>query len=103
MGKCSRPCCDDTHATDIRISDTSPSRLYVLFQLRKTHQTPEFPPKRVIHNTVKVLELRRAALEAYLQTLLLVEPPPRPLLDFLGVQPQKRSAPRSWSVACPAR
>ena len=61
-------------------------------QLRKTHQTPEFPPKRVIHNTVKVLELRRAALEAYLQTLLLVEPPPRPLLDFLGVQPQKRSA-----------
>ncbi|XP_037081135.1 sorting nexin-24-like isoform X2 [Pollicipes pollicipes] len=57
-------------------------------QLRKTHQTPEFPPKRVIHNTVKVLELRRAALEAYLQTLLLIEPTPRPLLDFLGVQPQ---------------
>jgi len=57
-------------------------------QLRKTHQTPEFPPKRVIHNTVKVLEVRRAGLEAYLRELLLIEPPPRPLLAFLGVQPQ---------------
>ncbi|XP_070542113.1 sorting nexin-24-like [Ptychodera flava] len=54
-------------------------------QLKKTIQTPEFPPKRVRNWGSKVLEQRRQGLETYLQSLMEQDILPKSLLLFLQI------------------
>ncbi|KAL4227564.1 Sorting nexin-24 [Mactra antiquata] len=61
-------------------------------QLKKMINTPEFPPKKVMKFSQKIIEQRRVLLEAYLQGILDSEEIPRIFLKFLGV-----SVPRSAS------
>ncbi|KAK8744627.1 hypothetical protein OTU49_000541 [Cherax quadricarinatus] len=54
-------------------------------ELHKLYQTAEFPPKRLRNTTPKVLETRRAGLELWLHSTLLLQPTPPALLAFLQV------------------
>ncbi|CAG0919387.1 unnamed protein product [Notodromas monacha] len=54
-------------------------------ELRKTHQTPPFPPKKVRNFNPRVLEERRKALETYLQAVVNYYPLPEVLVDFLAL------------------
>ncbi|XP_064109722.1 sorting nexin-24-like [Macrobrachium nipponense] len=54
-------------------------------ELRKLYPTAEFPPKRLRNTTSKVLETRRAGLELWLHSALLLQPSPPALLSFLQV------------------
>jgi len=57
-------------------------------QLKKVHVavSPEFPPKRVRNWNSRVLEHRRKGLELYLQAVLKLNPVPKPVLSFMGIQ-----------------
>ncbi|XP_033121788.1 sorting nexin-24-like [Anneissia japonica] len=55
-------------------------------QLKKTIETPEFPPKKVRQLSNKGLEQRRTLLECYIQGILDRELVPRSLLTFLRVK-----------------
>nr|XP_045610617.1 sorting nexin-24-like isoform X3 [Procambarus clarkii] len=57
----------------------------MLRELCKLYQTAEFPPKRLRNTTPKVLETRRAGLELWLHSTLLLQPAPPALLAFLQV------------------
>ncbi|XP_052792819.1 sorting nexin-24-like [Mya arenaria] len=54
-------------------------------QLKKVVDTPEFPPKKVLKFSHKVVEQRRVALELYLQGILESETIPRSFFKFLEV------------------
>ncbi|XP_041362194.1 sorting nexin-24-like [Gigantopelta aegis] len=54
-------------------------------QVKKLMRTPEFPPKKVMKWSHKVLEHRRQALQIYLQGILDTEVHPKSLLKFLNV------------------
>ncbi|WAQ98827.1 SNX24-like protein [Mya arenaria] len=62
-------------------------------QLKKVVDTPEFPPKKVLKFSHKVVEQRRVALELYLQGILESETIPRSFFKFLEVH-----LPRSGSI-----
>ncbi|XP_071964637.1 sorting nexin-24-like isoform X2 [Antedon mediterranea] len=55
-------------------------------QLKKTIETPEFPPKKVRQLSNKGLEQRRTLLEGYIQGILDRDLVPRSLLTFLRVK-----------------
>ncbi|XP_038078052.1 sorting nexin-24-like isoform X2 [Patiria miniata] len=55
-------------------------------QVKKSIETPDFPPKKMRSLTVKGIEQRRQALETYLQTLLDKDNVPKSLLTFLKVK-----------------
>nr|XP_022334197.1 sorting nexin-24-like [Crassostrea virginica] len=55
-------------------------------QLKKQMKTPEFPPKKMMKFSNKVLEQRRLALQTYLQGVALMEKTPKLLLHFLDVE-----------------
>ncbi|XP_062580071.1 sorting nexin-24-like [Saccostrea cucullata] len=55
-------------------------------QLKKQMKTPEFPPKKVMKFSYKVLEQRRLALQTYLQGVVLTDKIPKVLLHFLNVE-----------------
>uniref|UniRef100_A0A8C6XQF1 Sorting nexin 22 n=1 Tax=Naja naja TaxID=35670 RepID=A0A8C6XQF1_NAJNA len=61
------------------------SEFYALHKrIKRTCQVPDFPPKRVPKWMVKVLQQRRAGLEAYLQGVILQNQTlPKELLHFL--------------------
>lgn len=76
-------------------------------QIRKHYPNSEseFPPKRLRNTTGKVLEARRAGLETWLITALLIEPTPPQLLSFLQIhnyQPPHSEASGSSSDDSPA-
>ncbi|CAL4167723.1 unnamed protein product [Meganyctiphanes norvegica] len=56
-------------------------------QIRKHYPNSEseFPPKRIRNTTGKVLEARRAGLETWLSSAILIEPTPPQLLAFLQI------------------
>ncbi|KAH3833702.1 sorting nexin-24-like [Dreissena polymorpha] len=54
--------------------------------LKKVITTPEFPPKKVLKFSNKVIEQRRVTLELYLQGILNGETIPRSFFKFLQVQ-----------------
>lgn len=60
-------------------------------QLKKVVETPEFPPKRVRNWNSRVLEHRRKGLEQYLQAVLKLNPIPKTVLSFLGIQAVSRN------------
>lgn len=55
-------------------------------QLKKQIKTPEFPPKKMMKFSNKVLEQRRLALQTYLQGVALADKIPKILLHFLDVE-----------------
>ncbi|XP_029140423.1 sorting nexin-22 [Protobothrops mucrosquamatus] len=61
------------------------SEFYALHKrIKGSCQVPDFPPKRVPNWMVKVLQQRRAGLEAYLQGVILQNQTlPKELLHFL--------------------
>lgn len=54
-------------------------------QLKKLIKTPEFPPKKVLKWSNKVLEQRRVGLESYLQGVVLFETVPKAVFEFLEI------------------
>ena len=46
----------------------------------------EFPPKKLRNTSCKVLDMRRMALEIWLQSLLMIQPTPSQLLSFLNIE-----------------
>ncbi|XP_048737075.2 sorting nexin-24-like [Ostrea edulis] len=55
-------------------------------QLKKQMKTPEFPPKKVLKFSNKVLEHRRLALQTYIQGVVLLDKIPKALFHFLDVE-----------------
>ncbi|XP_014662762.1 PREDICTED: sorting nexin-24-like isoform X2 [Priapulus caudatus] len=55
------------------------------YTLRKTINTPEFPPKKVRNWSYKIIEQRRQSIEAYLQAVVKSNVLPKSLLSFLEI------------------
>ncbi|XP_022111511.1 sorting nexin-24-like isoform X2 [Acanthaster planci] len=55
-------------------------------QVKKSIETPDFPPKKMRSLSMKGIEQRRQALETYLQELLAKNNVPKSLLTFLKVK-----------------
>ncbi|XP_071795279.1 sorting nexin-24-like [Asterias amurensis] len=55
-------------------------------QVKKSMETPDFPPKRMRQLTMRGIEQRRQGLEQYIQALLDRDNVPKSLLTFLRVK-----------------
>merc|ERR1712150_297224 len=55
------------------------------YTLKKSIQTPEFPPKKVLRWNSKVLEQRRLGLQNYIQGIFQGETVPKSILKFLNI------------------
>ncbi|XP_022111512.1 sorting nexin-22-like isoform X3 [Acanthaster planci] len=56
------------------------------YTVKKSIETPDFPPKKMRSLSMKGIEQRRQALETYLQELLAKNNVPKSLLTFLKVK-----------------
>ncbi|KAM6426707.1 sorting nexin-22 isoform 1-T1 [Liasis olivaceus] len=74
------------------------SEFYALHKrIKRSCQVPDFPPKRVPNWMVKVLQQRRAGLEAYLQGVILQNQTlPKELLRFLKLWQEQQKPPLAW-------
>ncbi|XP_025021543.1 sorting nexin-22 isoform X2 [Python bivittatus] len=74
------------------------SEFYALHKrIKRNCQVPDFPPKRVPNWMVKVLQQRRAGLEAYLQGVILQNQTlPKELLRFLKLWQEQQEPPLVW-------
>ncbi|XP_026539877.1 sorting nexin-22 [Notechis scutatus] len=76
------------------------SEFYALHKrIKRTCQVPDFPPKRVPKWMVKVLQQRRAGLEAYLQGVILQNQTlPKELLHFLKLWQGQQEPHLGWDA-----
>ncbi|XP_058012452.1 sorting nexin-22 [Ahaetulla prasina] len=74
------------------------SEFYALHKrIKRSYQVPDFPPKRVPKWMVKVLQQRRAGLEAYLQGVILQNQTlPKELLHFLKLWQGQQEPHVAW-------